>query len=217
MAATNLTFRVQATRPSINYGMNEHPESSPLQPLQQQTIVLVGLMGAGKTSVGKRVAAMLGLPFVDSDVEIESAASMSVPEIFANLGESAFRDGERKVIARLLSGAPCVLATGGGAFISPETRQHILRNAVSVWIRADLDLLWERVRGRPGRPLLAQPNPKKILGDLNQARSPIYAEADVTVESHRGASHDAMAAEIIRAVGEHVGLPGETKAVAQGK
>lgn len=185
--------------------MNEHPKSSPYpydpgHPLLNRTIVLVGLMGAGKTSVGKRVATMLGVPFVDSDAEIEIAAGMSIPEIFANLGEPAFRDGERKVISRLISGRPCVLATGGGAFVEAETRDEIARHAVSVWIRADVSLLWDRVKGRPGRPLLQQSDPKGVLTRLHRVRAPLYAKADTVVDSRRGASHEAMAAEIIRAV-----------------
>jgi len=165
-----------------------------------RTLVLVGLMGAGKTSVGKRLAALLGVRFVDSDSEIESAAGMSIPEIFASLGEPAFRDGERRVIARLLSEAPCVLATGGGAFIEPRTREEIAAHATSVWIRASLDLLWDRVRDRPGRPLLDAPDPRAVLADLDRRRSPVYALADVTVDSRRGASHESMARGIAAAV-----------------
>ena len=135
---------------------------------------------------------------------------MSIPEIFATLGEPAFRDGERRVIARLLAERPRVLATGGGAFIEPRTRAEIKARATSVWIRADLDLLWDRVRDRPGRPLLQAPDPRGVLADLlERRRSPIYAEADVTVDSRRGASHEAMAREILAAVRAHGrGLPG---------
>jgi shikimate kinase len=132
-------------------------------PVLARTLVLVGLMGAGKTSVGKRLAGHLGVRFVDSDSEIETAAGMSIPEIFATLGEPAFRDGERRVIGRLLAEAPCVLATGGGAFIEPRTRAEITEQATSVWIRAGLDLLWDRVRDRPGRPLLDAPDPRAVL------------------------------------------------------
>lgn len=165
-----------------------------------RTIVLVGLMGAGKTSVGKRLAALLGVPFIDSDAEIEAAAGMGIPEIFETLGEPAFRDGERRVISRLLDGQPCVLATGGGAFIEPRTRARIARTATSVWLRADLGLLWDRVRDRPGRPLLEAEDPRAVLADLDQRRSPVYALADVTVDSRRGMSHDAMARSVITAV-----------------
>ena len=184
--------------------MIETPQPAPDRALRRprlnRTLVLVGLMGAGKTSVGKRLAALLGVPFIDSDAEIVAAAGMSIPEIFATLGEPAFRDGERRVIARLLAERPGVLATGGGAFIEPRTRAEIKARATSVWIRADLGLLWDRVRDRPGRPLLQAADPKGVLADLDRRRSPIYAEADVTVDSRRGASHEAMARAIIAAV-----------------
>jgi shikimate kinase len=176
------------------------PNRVPAVARLQRTLVLVGLMGAGKTSVGKRLAALLAVPFTDSDAEIATAAGMSIPEIFETLGEPAFRDGERRVIARLLNERPGVLATGGGAFIEPRTRGEIKRRATSVWLRADLDLLWDRVRDRPGRPLLQAPDPRAVLEDLSRRRAPVYAEADVTVDSRRGASHDAMAREIIAAV-----------------
>lgn len=163
-------------------------------------LVLVGLMGAGKTSVGKRLAQHLGVGFVDSDAEIERAAGMSIPEIFSRLGEPAFRDGERRVIARLLTERPGVLATGGGAFIEPRTRAEIGRLATSVWIRADLDVLWDRVRDRPGRPLLQAPDPRAVLGELLERRYPVYGEADVVVDSRRGGTPEWMAHEIVRAV-----------------
>jgi shikimate kinase len=168
-----------------------------------RTIVLVGLMGAGKTSVGKRVAARLGVRFVDSDAEIELAAGMSIPEIFGRFGESAFRDGERRVIARLLLQAPHVLATGGGAFIQSATRSEIAGRATSVWLRAEVDVLWQRIRGKPGRPLLQTPDPRARLEELSRAREKYYAMADVTVDSLRDVSHDAMAERIIAAVRAH--------------
>ena len=179
------------------------PDPAPPAPRLLRTLVLVGLMGAGKTSVGKRLAGLLGVGFTDSDHEIVEAAGMSIPEIFASLGEPAFRDGERRVIARLLADRPMVLATGGGAFVEPRTRAEIRARATSVWIRADLDLLWDRVRDRPGRPLLQAPDPRAVLADLARRRSPVYAEADVTVDSRRGASHEAMARAIIGAVSAH--------------
>jgi shikimate kinase len=151
-----------------------------------RTIVLVGLMGAGKTRIGRRMAARLNLPFFDSDEEIEAAAGETVEEIFRHRGETAFRDGERRVIARLLSGPIHVLATGGGAFMDPTTRGLIARHAVSVWLRADLDVLFARVSRRSNRPLLKTPNPRAVLGELIERRYPIYAEADVTVESGDG-------------------------------
>jgi len=183
--------------------MIEHPESRTVPaapPVLRRPLVLVGLMGAGKTSVGKRLAALLGVPFTDSDHEIVAAAGMSIPEIFASLGEPAFRDGERRVIVRLLGERTGVLATGGGAFIEPRTRAEIKARATSVWLRADLDLLWDRVRDRPGRPLLQTADPRGTLAELDRSRSPIYAEADVIVDSRRGASHEAMARTIIAAV-----------------
>lgn len=165
-----------------------------------RTIVLVGLMGAGKTSVGKRLAALLGVSFTDSDVEIEEAAGMTIPEIFATFGEPAFRDGERRVISRLLAERPGVLATGGGAFVEPRTREQIKASATSVWLRADVDLLFERVRDRPGRPLLQVADPKAVLTELSERRTPFYSQADVLVDSRRGFSHDAMARSIVEAV-----------------
>jgi shikimate kinase len=188
--------------------MMEPPKPSPdplavPPPRLVRTLALVGLMGAGKTSVGKRLAALLGVPFVDSDTEIALAAGMSIPEIFASLGEPAFRDGARRVIARLLAEAPKVLATSGGAFIEPRTRAEIRAHATSIWIRADLDLLWDRVRDRPGRPLLQAPDPRAVLAELQAKRSPIYAEADVIVDSRRGASHEAMGRSIVAAVQAH--------------
>lgn len=162
--------------------------------------MLVGLMGAGKTSVGKRLAGILNVGFIDSDNEIAEAAGMSIPEIFATLGEPAFRDGERRVIARLLAERPGVLATGGGAFVEARTRGEIKKLATSVWIRADVDLLYDRVRDRPGRPLLQVADPKAVLTDLNTRRSPFYSQADVTVDSRRGASHETMARSIVEAV-----------------
>lgn len=169
-------------------------------PKLARTIVLVGLMGAGKTSVGKRLAAVLGVGFVDSDVEIEEAAGMTIPEIFSTLGEPAFRDGERRVIARLLAERPGVLATGGGSFVEPRTRAEIKAHGTSVWLRADVDLLYERVRDRPGRPLLQVADPKAVLVELNQRRSPFYGEADVTVDSRRGVSHETMARTIVESI-----------------
>lgn len=168
-----------------------------------RTIVLVGLMGAGKTSVGKRVAARLGVPFVDSDSEIELAAGMSIPEIFASYGEPGFRDGERKVIARLLGRPPFVLATGGGAFVQDATRAEIAGRATSVWLRAEVETLWQRVRGKPGRPLLQAPDPRARLAELDRLRRPAYALADVIVDSPRDATHEAMAERIVAAVLRH--------------
>jgi shikimate kinase len=151
-----------------------------------RTIVLVGLMGAGKTKIGRRLAARLGLPFFDSDQEIEAAAGETIEEIFANRGERTFRDGERRVITRLLAQSPHVLATGGGAFMDPATRAEIGRRGVSLWLRAELDVLVARVSRRSNRPLLKQGDPKAILAELIERRYPIYAEADIVVDSGEG-------------------------------
>jgi shikimate kinase len=152
-----------------------------------RTIVLVGLMGAGKTKIGRRLAARLDLPFFDSDNEIEAAAGETIEEIFHNRGEAVFRDGERRVIARLLSQPVHVPATGGGAFMDPATRAAIGRRAVSVWLRADLDVLFARVSRRNNRPLLQERDPRAVLADLIERRHPVYAEADLTIDSGDGA------------------------------
>ena len=146
-------------------------------------IVLVGLMGAGKSCVGRRLGARLGLPFLDADTEFEAAAGCTIADYFACHGEAAFREGERKVIARLLDGPRCVLATGGGAFCDPRTRARIKAGALSVWLRAELDLLVKRTAGRDHRPLLKQGDPREILGRLMAIRYPLYAEADLTVDT----------------------------------
>lgn len=151
-----------------------------------RAIVLVGLMGAGKSNIGRRLAMRLNLPFFDSDTEIETAASESIEEIFKTQGEAAFREGERRVIARLLAGPVHILSTGGGAFIDPETRAIIARRAVSVWLRADLDVLLQRVLRRNDRPLLKAGQPRTILAELIERRYPVYAEADLIVESGEG-------------------------------
>ncbi len=151
--------------------------------LSSRSIVLVGLMGAGKTCIGRRLAARLNLPFVDADAEIEAAAGCSVEEIFERHGEAAFRDGERKVIARLLDQSPQVLATGGGAYMDPRTRAVARDKAISVWLRADLELLLKRTSRRNNRPLLKRGNPREILDNLILERHPVYAEADIVVQS----------------------------------
>ncbi|RMD60882.1 MAG: shikimate kinase [Alphaproteobacteria bacterium] len=148
-----------------------------------KTIVLVGLMGAGKSCIGRRLAARFGLEFVDADAEIEAAAGCSIEDIFEQHGEAAFRDGERRVIARLLTRPPHVLATGGGAFMAPATRELIRTHGVSVWLRADLDLLLKRTARRNNRPLLKRGDPREILSRLMAERYPVYAEADIIVDS----------------------------------
>lgn len=158
-------------------------------PLRARTITLVGLMGVGKSSVGRRLANALELPFKDADVEIEAAAGRSIPDIFASLGEPAFREGERRVITRLLEDPPHVLATGGGAFITPETRALIKERSVSVWLKADLEVLVRRVGRKENRPLITGKDPLEVLTDLAAIRYPIYAEADVVVETGDTAHH----------------------------
>jgi shikimate kinase len=185
------------------------PETSKAVPAQKQadaarlerTIALVGMMGAGKSTVGRKLADSLGAGFVDSDEEIEKAASLTVQEIFERLGEPEFRRGERRVIERLVNGPPIVLATGGGAYIDPETRALMKDKATTVWLRADLELIWKRVNRRDTRPLLKRDNPRQVLADLNAARSPIYAEADAVVDSD-----DAPASEAAKAILLKLGL-----------
>lgn len=165
-----------------------------------QPIVLVGLMGAGKSTVGRRLAARLGLPFVDADTEIEAAAGMSVSEIFAQFGEAYFRDGERRVIARLMDGRPKVIATGGGAFVNDDTRTLILRDALAVWLDAPIGVLAARVRKRDTRPLLRGRDPVEVLTDLATVRNPLYALAHIRVASNH-APHDATVKAILGAIG----------------
>jgi shikimate kinase len=174
-----------------------------LRLLDRRPLVLIGMMGAGKTTVGRRIAARLGRRFVDSDEEIEKAANMSIEEMFSELGEPEFRSGEARVIARLLREGEMVLATGGGAFINPETRALVKADGLSVWLKADVDVLFARVSRRSNRPLLKTENPRETLKTLVNARYPIYAEADVTVYS-RDVSQDMVADEVISAVLNHL-------------
>jgi shikimate kinase len=174
------------------------------QSLGSRSIVLIGLMGAGKTAVGRRLANRLDLPFIDADSEIEQAAGQSIKEIFAEHGEDYFREGERKVIARLLESGPQVLATGGGAYINPETREAIRTQGVSIWLKADLRVLLKRVQRRDHRPLLATGNPETIMKKLMAERNPIYAEADIAVES-RDVPHDIVVGAVIDALAAQLG------------
>jgi len=164
--------------------------------LGRRSIVLVGMMGAGKSSVGRRLAARLGIPFVDADIEIEKAAGMTITEIFAAHGEPYFRAGEARVIARLLESGPQVLATGGGAFMNADTRSTIGLKGISVWLRATLEVLSRRIKRRNDRPLLTNADPVETLRRLMDERYPVYAEADLTVES-RDVPHEAIVEEII--------------------
>lgn len=164
-------------------------------------IVLVGLMGAGKTSVGRRLAEKLDIPFVDADHEIEAAAGKSIAEIFADHGESYFREGERRVIQRLIGSGAQVLATGGGAYMNDETRARIQEHGISVWLKASLPLLMKRVLKRQDRPLLKSDDPQAVMRSLIEKRYPVYALADVEVES-RDVQHGQMVNDVIRALGQ---------------
>jgi shikimate kinase len=166
--------------------------------------VLVGLMGAGKTSIGRLLAERLGLPFVDSDTEIERAGGATIDEIFALEGEATFRSGERRVIARLLSGPPAVIATGGGAYLDPATRATLQERAISVWLKANLDTLVKRTSRRGGRPLLNQGDPRKILATLIDERYPVYGEADLTVETGEE-SPEIVVKRVLAALEAHLG------------
>ena len=167
-----------------------------------RTIVLVGLMGVGKSSVGRRLAYALGLPFKDADTEVETAAGRSIPEIFADMGEAAFRDGERRVIARLLDEPVHVLATGGGAFVDPKTRELIKQRATSIWLKADLEILARRVGRKDSRPLLRDRDPLEVLTQLAEARYPLYAEADIVVET-ADTPHQVAVDQVLAAIAAH--------------
>jgi shikimate kinase len=188
-------------RPAI--GMTKKDESTQQSALRDRlgarSIVMIGLMGCGKSSIGKRLATRLGLPFVDADEEIEQAHRKSITEIFADHGEAYFRDGERKVIARLLSTGPRVLATGGGAFMNAETRDCIRKSGISVWLKAELPVLMRRVMRRDNRPLLKADDPEAVMRNLMQTRYPVYAEADIVVES-REVPHETIVSEIVEAL-----------------
>ncbi|KUP92485.1 shikimate kinase [Tritonibacter horizontis] len=166
----------------------------------RKTIVLVGMMGAGKTAVGRALAARLKVPFLDSDHEIETAANMSIPEIFARDGEPFFREKEYQVICRLLKEECGILSTGGGAFLAPRNRKVISETGVAVCLQADLDVLWKRVKGRDSRPLLRSNNPYQTLTDLYNARVPIYAQADLVVASDGQVSIEAMVDRVLEAL-----------------
>jgi shikimate kinase len=195
----------------MSLGLTEHKKDDRQERLVQirealgrRSIVLIGLMGAGKTAVGRRLANRLELPFVDADTEIEVAAGASISEIFAEHGEAYFRQGEHKVIARLLEAGPQVLATGGGAFMNPNTRANIKAGGLSVWLKAEIKVLLKRVGRRDNRPLLAAGDPEKVMKKLMEERYPIYAEADVTVES-RDVAHDVIVGAVIDAIAGKLG------------
>ncbi len=184
--------------------------------LGPRSIVLIGLMGAGKTAVGRRLASRLDLPFVDADTEIEAAAGQSISDIFAEHGEAYFRQGERKVIARLLEAGPQVLATGGGAYMNADTRANIRRHGLSVWLKAELRVLMKRVGRRDNRPLLAGSDPEAVMKKLMAERYPVYAGADVTVES-RDVPHDVIVAAVIDALAAKLGCGDKGAGASGGK
>ena len=188
------------------------PEADILAALGTRLIVLVGMMGAGKSTIGRRLAARLRLRFVDADSEIETAAGMTIPEIFEIHGESYFRDGEARVIARLLEDGPAVLATGGGSFMREETRGRIGTRAISIWLKADADVIMRRVRRRADRPLLQTTDPAATVGRLMTEREPVYQHADLTICS-RDVPHDKIVDECVEAL--HARLCGAGSTVEQ--
>ena len=182
------------------------PEAAAIRAmLGRRSIVVVGLMGAGKSTIGKRLAQMLGMPFLDADAEIELVSRMTIPELFEAYGEAEFRDLERRVIKRILRTGPRVLATGGGAFMNEATRRAIAKAGISVWLKADLDVLMERVARKGNRPLLKTADPRATMQGLMDERYPVYALADMTVMS-RDEKKDVMAGEVIEALAK---LPAE--------
>ena len=174
------------------------------QSLGSRSVVLIGLMGAGKTAVGRRLANWLDLPFTDADGEIEAAAGQSIKEIFSEHGEAYFREGERKVIARLLDSGPQVLATGGGAYMNPQTRAAIKAKGLSIWLKADLRVLLKRVGRRDNRPLLSVDDPEAVMKKLMAERNPVYAEADIAVES-REVPHEVVVGTVVDALADKLG------------
>ncbi len=182
------------------------PEADIVAALGKRLVVLVGMMGAGKSTIGRRLAARLRLPFIDADTEIEAAAGMSIPEIFEVHGEPHFRDGEARVIARLLESGPAVLATGGGSFMREDTRRRIGDKAVSIWLKADVDIIMRRVRRRADRPLLQTADPEATVTRLISEREPVYQYANLTIAS-REVPHDKIVDECVQAL--HAYLCGE--------
>ena len=180
-------------------------EADIISALGSRSVVLVGMMGAGKSTVGRRLGARLRLPFTDADTEIEAAAGMSIPEIFETHGEQHFRDGEARVIARLLEHGPAVLATGGGAFMREETRNRIRDKAVSIWLKADADVIMKRVKRRADRPLLQTEDPAATVSRLLEAREPVYQSADLTIWS-RDVPHDRIVDECLDALRARLGV-----------
>ena len=203
MVARNLRFRGAESflmpETASPASVSTSPEAEITAALGTRSIVLVGMMGAGKSTIGRRLSARLRLPFLDADTEIEAAAGMSIPDIFENHGEPHFRDGEARVIARLLDSGPGVLATGGGAFLREETRNRIRSQAVSIWLKADADIIMRRVKRRADRPLLQTADPTATVGRLLSEREPFYRHADLTIWS-RDVPHEKIVDECIDAL-----------------
>ncbi len=184
--------------------LSEHTDGEAIRTrLGNRSVVLVGLMGAGKSTIGRKAAQMLALPFVDADHEIESVSRMTIAELFTTYGEPEFRALERRVISRLLKQGPQILATGGGAYMNADTRRAIARNGVAVWLKADFDVLMDRVGRKQNRPLLKTADPQATMRKLMEDRYPVYAQADVTVLS-RDEKKDVIAAELVSALGDHL-------------
>jgi shikimate kinase len=210
--ANGLFMSIRRQRGPKKQLMNAHQANPPgethaalLGRLGSRSIVFVGLMGAGKTAIGRKVAIMLSLPFIDSDQEIESVSRMTVPELFERYGETEFRALEQRVILRVLENGPQVLSTGGGAFMNAQTREAIAAHGVSVWLKAELDLLMERVSKKQNRPLLKSADPRAVLERLMGERYPVYATADVTVPT-RDDRKEVIAAEVLGALCRHFGI-----------
>jgi len=193
------TLKIEMSETTTPAPATATQEAEILAALGKRLIVLVGMMGAGKSTIGRRLAARLNLPFVDADTEIEAAAGMTIPEIFELHGEPHFRDGEARVIARLLDGGPSVLATGGGSFMREETRRRIAEKAVSIWLKADPDIILRRVKRRADRPLLQTADPAATVSRLLSEREPVYQHADVTIAS-RDVPHDRIVDECLDAL-----------------
>ena len=193
---------------------NPTQEADITSALGQRSVVLVGMMGAGKSTIGRRLSARLHLPFLDADTEIEVAAGMSIPDIFETHGEPHFRDGEARVIARLLDGGPAVIATGGGAFMREETRNRIRDKAISMWLKADADVILRRVKRRADRPLLQNADPAAVIARLIEARHPFYEQTDILIDS-RDVPHDKIVDESVVALHEHLFRPRPASAITE--
>lgn len=190
--------------------VNLHVRGDKMAKGLEKTVVLVGMMGAGKTAVGKAIAQILNVPFLDSDAEIELAADRTIAEIFERDGEPFFRTKESQVIERLLNDERCILSTGGGAYMRADNREMILEKGVAVWLKVDLNILWQRVRHRNTRPLLQTANPYETLRDLAQTREPMYAKAEIVVEAEPGLSVEQMAQKVVDALVAHGGIVKDT-------